>query len=172
MTKKMYSIFFSNYSFYIATLIASVTIISFALINCESDSGSKSDPGETLKYYRDYDDDGYGDCDDFQMLESADTDQKYTALICGDCNDSNPDLNPGATEKCNGIDDDCDSQTDESFPLGDVCDGSDSDGCMRGTYTCRDDGTGVECVNEDPTDIQETPGNGKDDDCDGETDEP
>ncbi len=31
-----------------------------------------------------------------------------------DCDDSDPDVNPGVTELCNGIDDDCDGDTDEA----------------------------------------------------------
>lgn len=74
------------------------------------------------------------------------------------------------TEECNGIDDDCDELTDEDFPLGEPCDGEDSDLCKNGTWTCKEDGSGVECVNEKITNIQEEC-NGIDDDCDGFTDE-
>ena len=77
----------------------------------------------------------------------------------------------GITETCNQADDDCDGQVDEDFPtLGEPCDGNDSDLCLYGTYTCKPNGTGVRCVNEDPANVKEKC-NGVDDDCDGALDE-
>jgi hypothetical protein len=35
-----------------------------------------------------------------------------------DCDDTDPDVNPGAAERCNGIDDDCDGQIDEEGAAG------------------------------------------------------
>lgn len=40
-----------------------------------------------------------------------------------DCHDGDPSLNPGAAEACNGVDDDCDGQTDEPH-LGSLPDGT------------------------------------------------
>jgi len=78
---------------------------------------------------------------------------------------------PG-TEVCNGLDDDCNGKTDELWPdKGVACDGSDFDKCKNGTFTCKADGSGLECVNESITDILEACGNHVDDDCDGMTDE-
>ena len=34
----------------------------------------------------------------------------------GDCDDGNPDIHPGASEACNGLDDDCDGDVDEGMP--------------------------------------------------------
>ena len=35
------------------------------------------------------------------------------AAIAGDCDDNTSGVNPGAAEACNGVDDDCDGETDE-----------------------------------------------------------
>jgi len=40
----------------------------------------------------------------------------YTAHEVGDCNDEDPQAFPGADEKCNGSDDDCDDDIDEDEP--------------------------------------------------------
>ena len=73
-------------------------------------------------------------------------------------------------EACNGADDDCDGKTDEDFPVGQACDGADTDACANGTWTCTTDGAKAECVNETKTDIKELC-NALDDDCNGKTDE-
>lgn len=40
--------------------------------------------------------------------------------FCNDCDDQDPARHPGAREECNGYDDDCDGQTDET-PQGGIC---------------------------------------------------
>ena len=80
------------------------------------------------------------------------------ALVCDDDEAS-------AVEVCNGLDDDCDGDTDEDFTLkGWACDGDDADQCEDGVYVCDADG-GLVC-DDDPASAEEIC-NGVDDDCDG-----
>jgi len=53
-----------------------------------------------------------------------------------DCDETNPDINPGAPEVCNSIDDDCDRMADEGDP-GELCVMDPSHGvCMAGVCGC------------------------------------
>jgi Putative metal-binding motif len=81
------------------------------------------------------------------------------------------DLVGNKQELCDGIDNDCDGEIDEDYSLvGHVCDGPDLDLCANGTYSCTPYGSDVECVNENPTSVQELC-DGIDNDCDGLVDE-
>lgn len=77
-------------------------------------------------------------------------------------------------ELCNGLDDDCDNLIDEDFPeKGQPCTDGEIGACMGiGTYLCKADGTGTECVITDPgaSPMAEIC-NKMDDDCDGLVDE-
>jgi len=130
-------------------------------------------------WYADHDGDGFGDAG--ETVEACELPTGYTDSP-GDCDDANSDVNPDAVETCNGIDDDCDGDSDED----DAADAStwyadaDSDGfgdpdtstqaCDLPSGHAADDS---DCDDSDAAvnpDAQELC-NGVDDDCDGDTDE-
>jgi putative metal-binding protein len=89
-----------------------------------------------------------------------------SSATCGDCNDADASIHPGASEVCNGTDDDCDGTIDED--LGQTtCFGGPPGICEHVIDNCVD-GVPQRC-NEEFRNIEVC--NGLDDDCDGYTDE-
>ena len=125
------------------------------------DDDSSLDTTSLLTGYGDSDGDGYGDPDD--VVTTCTLPSGYVSSD-SDCDDGDGAVNPGATEVCNSIDDDCDGYVDD--------DDSDLDPSSGGTYYADDDLDGY----GDSTDVvvacEEPSGYVSDDsDCDdGEAD--
>jgi hypothetical protein len=96
----------------------------------------------------------------------ADEDSDPVTLCDGDCKPEDDTIYPGAAERCNGVDDDCDGSVDE-LPSSCVVPGGFGI-CAPGVPVC--DGDAIAC---EPLAAarDEVCGNGVDDDCDGATDE-
>jgi hypothetical protein len=79
------------------------------------------EPGDTITdaylvcalstWFRDADSDGYGDPSVTTQSGGTTAPAGFVADR-GDCDDSNPNVHPGAPEVCNGLDDDCDGSID------------------------------------------------------------
>ena len=74
-----------------------------------------------------------------------------------------------APEACNGLDDDCDGQTDEDWPVQNTGCDADGDGCADGQWICHQETGLVECL-ESGESLPELC-DGLDNDCDGQVDE-
>ncbi len=76
----------------------------------DDDCDGSTDEGVQTTYYLDFDVDTYGLLTSTKSGCSAPSGYVSKA---GDCVDTNKAINPGATEVCNGVDDDCDALVDD-----------------------------------------------------------
>ncbi|MFT5434699.1 MAG: hypothetical protein ACI9OJ_005413, partial [Myxococcota bacterium] len=85
--------------------------------NCDGTTDPQDAPGCT-NYYYDFDDDGWGTDGAPQCLCAPGP--LYRAPFNGDCDDTNPAINPGAKENCStvGVDDNCSEGADETGAVG------------------------------------------------------
>jgi len=140
----------------------------------DDDGDGSIDEGCTT-YYMDADVDSYGNSASW-VSEMSQPGGYVTDST--DCDDTRSSVNPGATELCNGRDDDCDGTTDEGCST--YYNDSDNDGFGDpGDWvvdTQQPSGHVLDSTDCDDTRSSVNPGatelcNGRDDDCDGTTDE-
>ncbi|WNZ61446.1 putative metal-binding motif-containing protein [Myxococcus sp. MxC21-1] len=93
--------------------------------------------------YPDVDQDGHGDRNAAPVAFCAGIPQGYVTGPADDCNDNNASIRPGATELCNGVDDNCNDQIDETFTdLGTACT---ANAQCAGVYVCDASGIATTC---------------------------
>jgi hypothetical protein len=143
----------------------------------DNDCDGTIDDGVLNTYYRDADGDGFGLTN--STTQACSLPAGYSASD-GDCDDTKANVYPGATEICDGLDNDCDGEIDEGVKLTFYRD-SDNDGygdAAVTTLACSAP-AGYVTNNADCDDSKANvyPGsteimcNGIDDDCDGLVDE-
>ncbi len=97
-----------------ATVNPDATEVCDGLDN-DCDREIDEDAADATTFHPDADEDGYGDAETSETSceapEGATTDAT-------DCDDADPTAFPGATETCDGLDDDCDGQVDEGASNG------------------------------------------------------
>jgi len=135
-------------------------------IDNDCDDGvDEDDASDATSWYADQDGDGYAGQAEITFACNAPDDFYATA---DDCDDAEGSVHPGATEVCDGVDQDCDDEVDEDFDtdgdghlsqarcgsdLGSDCDDEDADSYPGADELC--DGLDNDCdldIDEEPTD--------------------
>ncbi len=135
-----------------------------------------------IRWYRDADGDTYGSDCATCVLQACAQPAGYVDRA-GDCDDSTPDVRPGAPEYCNQRDDNCNQLPDdgpfadtvnpgEAYDPAKACTVANTSGaCVAGSFQCLFTGVAFErrCVSDLPrtTDVCR---DGVDNDCDGASD--
>ena len=138
------------------------------------------DAVDATPFYPDADGDGTGAAG--APAERACTPPAGTAASATDCDDADAAVGPGATERCNAADDDCDGVIDEdaadAAPFHPDADGDGhGDASAAPVWACAPpDGTAASSADCDDTDSRVSPDesercNAQDDNCDGAVDE-
>jgi len=142
--------------------------------NC---NGSTDEGLPTIIYYVDADNDGYGTGAGQSRCSNPGS---GFATQAGDCNDANHLINPGATEVCDGVDNNCTGGIDEGLTFVTYYTDADNDGYGTGSgqALCYNPGSGFATQAGDCNDANHliNPGatevcDGVDNNCNGSTDE-
>jgi len=145
----------------------------------DNNCNSLIDDGLTFTtYYVDSDGDSYGDGSLPGISLCANPGAGYSTNST-DCNDANSSINPGATEICDSLDNDCNFLIDDGLTFTDYYVDGDDDGYGDendpGVSLCANPGSGYSTTNDDCDDTDnsvypgatEIIGNGIDENCDG-----
>jgi PKD repeat protein len=159
------------------TYDVSLTVTNGALNDTETLTGYLTvTPSNT--YYEDLDGDGFGSSN---SIIGCSPQGDFNVTITGDCNDNDVNINPGASESCDGIDNNCDSQIDEGVSQITYYEDLDGDGfgSSNSILNCSPQGdfnaTSTGDCNDNDANINpsssEICGNNLDDNCDSLIDE-
>jgi len=137
----------------------------------DNDCNGEVDEEVTVPFYRDADEDGYGDPLDVVI---GCTPPDGTIAESGDCDDDNADVHPGVEELCDGVDNDCNGVLDADDDFLGAPDVSCLDeGVCLGTLPSCAAASGWVCIY--PPELYEADEvlhcDGFDNDCDGQVDE-
>ncbi|MBS3157345.1 hypothetical protein J4442_04225, partial [Candidatus Woesearchaeota archaeon] len=135
-----------------------------------------SPSGDLQTYYYDYDGDGVGEQ---HLTKQATSKPSNYVMSFGDCRPADFTIYPGATELCNGVDNDCDNVADQNEGITQDCYEftntafpnaiSGVGQCSMGHQVCTGSSFSDQCLGDVGASSEAC--DGIDNDCDGQTDE-